>query len=178
MRRGHEMQCLIFAPNAPAALEAEADAALVRFGPSGTAFGQMLSPCCCCGWGEEVFVTDPGCHRVAVYDAATGAPRRMLGGPGDRAGEFRRPFGVAVAEGCLVVSERDGRRLQVLTLLGAPLQVVGVQLGMDASLDLRGLWWDEDGHRLYLADFGASRILVLGASAERLRRLASRTLPS
>ena len=42
---------------------------------------------------------------------------------GVAAGEFTAPTGVAVAHGRLYVSELVGRRVQVLTLEGAPLQV-------------------------------------------------------
>ena len=45
----------------------------------------------------------------------------MLGGQGAAPGLFRAPFGVAVAEGCLVVSESVGARVQVLTLRGLTL---------------------------------------------------------
>ena len=50
--------------------------------------------------------------------------RRVIGGKGNAPGRFNHPSGVAVARELLIVSEARGRRLQVLTLAGVPLQVI------------------------------------------------------
>ena len=50
--------------------------------------------------------------------------RRVVGSEGYAPGRFEQPWGVAVARGLLVVSERLGKRLQVLTLTGVPLQTM------------------------------------------------------
>ena len=63
-------------------------------------------------------MADAALNRVAVYDAGSGEAVRMLGGQGAAPGLFRAPFGLAVAEGCLVVSESVGARVQVRTLHG------------------------------------------------------------
>ena len=43
---------------------------------------------------------------------------------GSAPGEFNEPAGVAIGHGRLYVSEKTGRRIQVLTLEGEPLNVV------------------------------------------------------
>ena len=118
-------QCMIIQP-APASSEGgsvDTPLARLRFGPYGTTggWGQLSQPRCCCGFGSEVFVADAALHRIAVYDSTRGEAVRMLGGQGAAPGLFRAPFGVAVAEGCLVVSESVGARVQVLTLHSLPL---------------------------------------------------------
>ena len=49
---------------------------------------------------------------------------RAFGGEGSAPGRFTFPAGVTVVRGLLVVSEYRGKRLQVLTPTGVPLQVV------------------------------------------------------
>ena len=71
-------------------------------------------------------------HWVEVRGAVAGSREahvRIIGRAdataGAAPGEFTAPTGVAVAHGRLYVSELVGRRVQVLTLEGAPLQVLG-----------------------------------------------------
>ena len=77
--------------------------------------------------GIEVFVADGAHHRICVF-SGQGSHVRSFGKHGTRPGEFRWPMGVAVTQvdsGPLIyVAEDYGRRLQVLSLLGAPLQVI------------------------------------------------------
>jgi hypothetical protein len=75
----------------------------------------------------EIFICDSRNHRVSVVapHAADGLrPLRSFGGEGDAPGQFRKPWDVAVAHGRLVVSEYEGRRLQLLSLRGVPLQTL------------------------------------------------------
>ena len=80
------------------------------------------------GAGGEawLFATAKEAHIVRVYDAATGAHVRDIGGFGGGLGQFTRPNGVAALDGLLVVVERDNRRVQVLSLPRfEPLTVFG-----------------------------------------------------
>ena len=113
-----------------------------------------------------MFVADAGLHRVAVYESTTGKAVRAIGGQGAAPGLFRAPFGVAVAEGCLVVSESAGKRVQVLTLHGVPLQVVHSLGG------LRGVSWDGHSGLLAAAGFDDQCVVLLRGDASKLRRLS------
>lgn len=108
-----------------------------------------------------------------VFEAATGAFLRSFGSKGSRPGDFRRPGAIAISRGeHLLVAELTGRRLQVLTLWGAPRQVlkldnlvVGgamgppVRLGCLAADDTRGL--------VYAAESSAhSRLRILRVAVE------------
>ena len=66
---------------------------------------------------------------------------------------FQRPCGLAIWRDRLVVSERDAKRVQVLTLEGVPLQV------LPDGESLTGRWADEE--RWWGADAGALRVHVL-----------------
>jgi len=55
-------------------------------------------------------------ERLLVFDAATGARVREVGGPGREPGRFGRPNGIAVFGDLLFVVERGNRRVQVLSL--------------------------------------------------------------
>ena len=164
--KGHSL-CIIFEPTAPAQVAAGrgGGGGALHFGRYGHGRGHLSQPRCCCGWAAEVFVADAALHRIAVYDATSGEPVRALGAEGAAPGRFRAPFGVAVAEGCLVVSEGAGQRVQVLTLLGEPLQVLPL------GGALRGLSWDAGSGRLAVAAFESHRVELLRASASKLRRL-------
>mmetsp|Transcript_655 Transcript_655/g.1591 ORF Transcript_655/g.1591 Transcript_655/m.1591 type:complete len:131 (+) Transcript_655:669-1061(+) len=82
-----------------------------------------------CAHAFELFVAEKGHHRVQVF-TLSGEPLRMIGAKGSRPGELLEPTGCAVlpgrdaAEARLIVAELGGARLQLLTLHGAPLQVV------------------------------------------------------
>ena len=68
-------------------------------------------------------------------------------------GQFFAPWGIAVVRGLLVVSEGGGKRLQVLTPKGVPLQV------LPFGSWLRGLCADEQ--RVWVADSGENRVHAL-----------------
>jgi len=147
------------------------------FGREGWLEGQFRYPVGIAAHGGEVFVADDT-HRVQVFslgaDSRPALPRRptawqaahlgdrmqfrrAIGGQGDAPGRFKEPRGLAIVRGLLVVSEAQGRRVQVLTLEGVPLQV----LSLDSSgLGLRGLCVATDG-RVWVVDKEASKVHVL-----------------
>lgn len=72
-------------------------------------------------WQDEdgrvlVVATAKSSHRLSVFDAASGARLRTVGGPGQGPGQFARPNGIAVFGDLLFVVERDNHRVQVLSL--------------------------------------------------------------
>ena len=163
------------------------------FGCQGSGDGEFRQPSAIAAHGDELFVVDHLNDRVQARRAppplACAVPvlssrlslaprpqvlvhssdgriqfRRTIGGRGDAPGQFTAPCGVAIVRGLLLVSESD--RLQVLTLAGAPLQVLafGEMLG--------GIGVHND--LVLVADFGACQVHVLKAtslvSRERLFR--------
>ena len=85
-------------------------------------------------------------HRVQVFAAEDGAFRRAFDRRGDAPGEFARP--VAVARGRLLVGEFTGKRCQVLSLHGVPLQLL-TTLADGVPARLSGFAVDEDGGRVF-----------------------------
>lgn len=132
---------------------------------------------------RELYVADSGNDRIQVFardDEGRMRFERAFGSKGRRAGQFNRPCGIAATRGLLVVSEET--RLQVLTLMGLPLQVItraslgSVRPGksldsggwrhIDSDMDvlrigdgLAGLC--ADGERVWVADSLRSEIHVL-----------------
>lgn len=66
---------------------------------------------------------------LIVYDAATGAEVRRVGGPGADAGRLQRPNGVMIEGDLVFVTERDNHRVQVFRL--PDFETVGL-VGADA----------------------------------------------
>ena len=81
---------------------------------------------------QHLYVCDRAQHRVCVYSLG-GAPVRCFGRKGRRPGEFSEPVAIALGRWRVYVAE--GRRLQVLSLLGKPLQA----LMLPGLSPLRGL---------------------------------------
>ena len=75
---------------------------------------------------------------------------REVGGAGEAPGRFLGPYGVVfVGDDRLVVSEFEGRRVQVLTPQGAPLQV----LPLPGTMCATGVIFDAAASALYVAAF-------------------------
>ena len=128
-----------------------------RLGRRGSAAGEFLSPAGLAlgynplspaGHGAELYVCDMNNHRVQVFAAEDGAFRRAFGRRGDAPGEFARPVAVAVARGRLLVGEFTGKRCQVLSLHGVPLQLLTTLAG-GVPARLGGFAVDEDGGRVF-----------------------------
>ena len=73
-------------------------------------------------------VAEYGNHSVLVFRQSDGASVRRIGRAdcesGTAPGEFHGPIAVAAAHGRLYVSEHLGRRIQVLSVEGKPLQIL------------------------------------------------------
>ena len=116
-------------------------------------------PCSMCVHGELLFIVDSYHNRIVVCRHADGAHVRCIGKAGETQeeregtapGEFNCPVGVAVGHGRLYVSELEGRRIQVLTLEGLPLQVLDSPDGeplYGLCVDANRVWCVGWGHML------------------------------
>ena len=98
-----------------------------------------------------LFASAKDVDNLAVFDADTGEHLRRVGGPGSAPGQFERPNGIAVIDDMLFVVERDGHRVQVLSLPDfRTLTIFGAN-------ELRvpyGLWIDraDGGYLVYVTD--------------------------
>ena len=151
-----------------AVLSAETGEMRFSFGEFGSDDAQLRSAMSLTVHDDLVYVADRCNHRIQVYQLSDGRHVRSIGRTGEAPdwgeeeegadiwatfdgderigsapGEFDEPCGVAIGHGRLYVSERHGRRIQVLTLEGEPLHVVaspdGEPLG-GLCVDYDRLW--------------------------------------
>ena len=78
---------------------------------------------------------------------------RKFGSEGTAPGQFKDPAGIVIMRGLPVVAEAGGSRLQVLSPVGAPLQV------MPFGSDVAGLC--TDGQNLWVTDASQHCVHVL-----------------
>ena len=103
----------------------------------------------------EVCVASQGNHRLEVYTLDGEYVRSIGSGRGDAPGQFNGPTEVTVAHGRLYVTEKGGRRVQVLTPDGAAL----TSLPSPTDAELFGLC--ADAQRVYAADSHDHKLHVL-----------------
>ncbi len=89
-----------------------------------------------------LIATAKSSHRLAVFDADTGAYLRHIGEKGAALGQFKRPNGIAVLGNFLFVAERDNRRVQVFAL--PDFRPLG-SFGNDELRTPYGLWLNAAG---------------------------------
>lgn len=104
------------------------------------------------------WVSEAGRHRVLGLNLASGKVQAELGGDeGDAPGQFRGPSGVAVAGGEVFIADRDNHRIQVFSVDGPLLRVLGGKGDEPGQLKrFDGIGWDNLG--LLVADFGNGRV--------------------
>ena len=94
--------------------------------------------------GPRVYVADTYNHAVKIFTHADGVLRDIFGGQRSaRLGEFNEPYGIAVGDGQMIISEGAGRRIQVLSLEGEPLQMIRF------SIERWRTWSNPDVHDEY-----------------------------
>ena len=111
----------------------------------------------------ELYVRDTQNHRIQVFDVTganqagvCGAFLRAFGEYGTAPGQFVQPTGMTTdGRGRILVVEKGAGRVQVLTMQGAPLQV----LPLPKAKQLYGMC--VNGERVYVADYGGHEIHVL-----------------
>jgi DNA-binding beta-propeller fold protein YncE len=158
---------------------------LHSLGSLGSARGQLRAPDGVAILDERVYVADTCNHRVAVFlldggrgaavaersgQRSTGGFVRTFGRFGSTPGRFEFPRGLAIVEGMLLVSETT--RVQLLTLEGAPLQV----LPLPGAVALRGVC--AGGANAYIADYEAHLIHVLHVDPTRAAPIAEEPPPA
>lgn len=122
-----------------------------------------------------LIATAKSSHRLAVYDADSGARLLTFGERGQAAGQFNRPNGIAVFGDLLFVAERDNHRVQVLQLPEfTPLAILG-----EHELKVPyGLWLEEVGPDQldlfvtdsFMADFRTGQLPPMDQLNERVKR--------
>jgi 3-phytase len=100
--------------------------------------------------GTWLIATAKNTHELVVFDADSGEQLRSVGRRGSGDGEFVRPNGVFVHGDLLLVSERDNRRVQMLSL--PEFEPLG-HFGQDRLRSPYGLW-------AYEAEPGELRVYV------------------
>lgn len=176
-----------------AVLSAETGDFKREFGLCGDAADELHGASSLAVHGHLVYVADQFNQRVQVFRHTDGTHVRSIGRSGQAPpwdtwgrdddhihegarhvhdertgslpGEFDEPIGVAIAHGLLFVSEAGGRRIQVLTLEGEPLQVLpspdGGRLG-DITVDREHVWTLEqgdNGHAMHLFELAPGSLL-------------------
>lgn len=118
-------------------------------------FGEGLTRVSGLAWDaprKRLIAVDTGNHRVLMFDAE-GRQVSVIGGRGDRPGEFNFPTHVAVApDGTFYVSDSLNFRIQAFRPDGTPLRTVGRLGGVVGTFSKpKGVAVD-DGGRLYVVD--------------------------
>jgi len=106
--------------------------------------------------GTRIYISDTENHRVQVYDY-NGNILFKFGKHGSGPGEFRFPYGIAVAkDGRIFVADMYNDKISVFTPSGDFLHYFGssLDIGKPAGLAI-------DGGRLYLTDIRNHRVVVL-----------------
>ena len=97
------------------------------FGKKGNGHGQFNQPRGLCPLPceskDEMVIADTNNDRLVIL-RTNGDVLGTLGGPGNKAGQFCHPIGVAATAFAIYVSDEGNGRLQVLSRSGAPLQIV------------------------------------------------------
>ncbi len=112
---------------------------------------------------NELFVADGyGNHRVAVFDAKSGAFKRTWGSHGGPA--FNIAHAVKVSnDGLVYLADRGNQRVQVFTTDGTFKQEVAIGAGTNQMQTAAGLAFSPDRGQqyLYVADIGNNQINIL-----------------
>jgi sugar lactone lactonase YvrE len=119
---------------------------------------------------RRVWVSDTGNHRVVSYDALL-QDRRIVGGRGDKPGQFSSPVGIAVSpSGAVYVADTGNRRIQVLGPGGEVRESLAFPgWGENAEPQLAV---DEDG-TIYASDPASGTVVSLDAGGRLIKRLAA-----
>ena len=124
--------------------------------------------------GTRIYVADTENQRIQVYDY-NGNLMYKFGKYGSGMGEFRFPYGIAVAkDGRIFVADMYNDNISVFSPSGDFLHYFGTSLdiGKPAGLAI-------DGERLYLTDIRSHRVVVLDLeSAEKILEFGNEGIES
>ena len=129
------------------ALERDTLSPALAIGDKGAQLGNFNTPNGIGASLHELYVADTFNHRVQVFDA-DGRWQRAFGGHGRGDGFMQGPMGVCYGHGRVYVAEMWGKRIQVLTPRGTPLQ----KLVPDSPFDGMFGQISCDARRVYAVD--------------------------
>jgi DNA-binding beta-propeller fold protein YncE len=139
---------------------------IAKFGTKGTAIDQF-------NWVDAVairssdgraVIADTKNDRIAVYDVSSETPLAVYGEAGSTDGRFESPAGIAVdpRDGTVLVADTGNDRVVRLSVTSGG--VVGWVATYSAGLTQpEGVAVDSSG-RIYVADTGANRVVVLSSA--------------
>lgn len=146
---------------------------------SGTAANQFYWP-----YGVAIrqsdriaFVADTENHRIKAYNVATRAGLGIYGSKGSGFAQFKRPTGIAVSpvDGHIFVAEMDNNRVKEMSSTdGVNFTTVRNITGLAGP---EGVAIDPQG-RIYIADSGNDRIVILDANATQIATITGLAHPA
>ena len=144
---------------------------VLSFGKYGSSVGMFNG-----SWGvavnarDQIAVTDRNNHRVEIFNS-DGNYLRSFGHEGNKAGEFKRPRGIAFQNnGNIVVGDND-HRIQIFSGEGEYIESFGGYGSLDSQLNgPMGLFVDSDGN-IIVADAGNELIKIFSPDGKFLMKI-------
>ena len=141
--------------------------------------------------GEEIIIADVANHRLSIFEHRSGTFLRTLGCEGDGPGQFRNPRALTtfsppdrdgpMGRGASVLAVCEKQRVQLVTLLGEPLETIAVPTAIDLwSICNSGghlFLTDRGGHMLHHLQPSAAAAVAQAAAAARAAAAASPAKP-
>ncbi len=130
---------------------------VASWGQRGERLGDLRSPQDIAASGGSLFVTDRGNHRIVEY-SLDGVPKTTF-----QAGDVAAPWGIAASADRVFVTYPEDGRVVVFRQ--------GTEIGRwSLAEEPRGIDVGSDG-RVYIADYGTSRILIASADGQLIAQL-------
>jgi len=126
---------------------------------------------------RKAFVADTENHRIKAYDVATRTGLGIYGTKGSGFSQFKRPTGIAVSpvDGHIFVAEMDNNRVKEMSSTdGVNFTTVRNITGFSGP---EGVAIDAEG-RIYVADSGNDRIVILDANRVEIATLTGMDHPA
>lgn len=116
---------------------------------------------------DRIYVADSGANDIKVF-SPQGILLDVIGGPGEAAGYFNAPTHLALSEKHLLVTDTLNARVQVLTLEGEFIRVIGERgLFVGNMVRPKGVAADQDGN-IYVIESYFDHMLVFNDTGQML----------